>query len=80
MEQPIYLYDLPRGSKIKAESHVGKKKVGDTLTFHHTDGMYSYCTVDGTEPVIVAHLYIMTRFTKNDDGSYTIHEESLVKN
>lgn len=42
------LYDIPQGSKIKAECHNSKgEKIGDWITFDHLDGMYSYCTVDG---------------------------------
>lgn len=58
------LYDLPRdkGVKIKAECRNEKNEViGDMITFHHTDGMYSYCTVDGVEGnKAVIHLSVMT--------------------
>jgi len=33
------LYDIPEGSKIKAECSDGS----EYLIFHHLDGMYSYC-------------------------------------
>jgi len=39
--EKVKLYQIPRGSKIKARLRM--------ITFHHMDGMYSYCTVDGLE-------------------------------
>ena len=46
------LYEIPRESKIKTDCFNSKnEKIGDMITFHHLDGMYSYCTVDGVEDV-----------------------------
>lgn len=46
------LYELPRdkGIRIKAETYEGDKKLGDFIVFHHIDGIYSYCTIEGKEP------------------------------
>lgn len=41
------LYDIPRGSKLMLEVN-GSGKL-EPCTFHHLDGMYSYCTVDRLE-------------------------------
>lgn len=39
------LYEIPQGSRIKAEATNNKgEKVGDFIVFHHIDGAYSYCT------------------------------------
>lgn len=55
------LYEIPRESKIKANcSNAKGKLIGDTITFHHTDGIYSYCTIDGVKPPNnVCHLSVM---------------------
>lgn len=69
--QTVKLYNLPRGAgvKIKAECRNEKNEViGNMITFHHTDGMYSYCTVDGVEgkPAVV-HLSVMQELRKVGD-------------
>lgn len=45
-EDEMKLFDVPKGSRIR----VG----GVELTFHHLDGMYSYCTLDDGSVVHVA--------------------------
>lgn len=43
------LYDVPRGSKMSISismSPEGPYAMRE-CTFHHIDGMYSYCTIDG---------------------------------
>lgn len=49
MSKTLRLYDIPRDSKIKCDQGI--------ITFHHLDGMYSYCTVDwAPDGKNVAHL------------------------
>ncbi len=65
------LYEIPQGSRIKAEATNNKgEKVGDFIVFHHIDGAYSYCTVEGTDKV--CHLSASQELTKSDDGYYEI--------
>ena len=62
------LYDIPRGSKIKAETRNDKdEKVGDFITFHKLDGAYSYCTVDGLNENNVCHLHATQELKKVGD-------------
>ena len=61
------LYDLPRGSKIKTDEGF--------ITFHHLDGMYSYCTADFLpEGENVLHLVAWTPI-KEENGIYSIAME-----
>lgn len=64
------LYELPRdaGIKINVEASDGSKYI----TFHHVDGMYSYCE---TEKGAVVHLNASAELTKQSDGSYNIADE-----
>lgn len=66
----IHLHDLPKndkeGTKIFVEASDGSKFVN----FHHTDGLYSYCT---TEKGGVVHLSVMTPL-KKVKGGYKIAE------
>lgn len=55
----MMLHEIPRESKIKVrilgEDH-------DTfMTFHHLDGMYSYCTTDDGK---ILHLSVVTPLKK----------------
>ena len=62
------LYDVPKHSKIKVvvEGKVPPEAApineGEELTFHHLDGMYSYCTRDNGE---VVHLAAWTEVELN---------------
>lgn len=57
------LYDIPKGSKIKEKCYNAEKKlIGDVIIFDHIDGMYSYCTIEGTKEVI--HLSASTPLKK----------------
>lgn len=60
------LYDLPRGSKMRIEF---SDPVGTwDCTFHHLDGMYSYCTIDnGDEQQPPFHLKATTPMKKVGD-------------
>lgn len=68
-EGVVYLYKIPRASKLRVNLSDGTK--GASATFHHTDGMYSYCTIDGLEQNNVFHLSVMTPL-KFVDGAYEI--------
>jgi hypothetical protein len=61
------LYDIPRGSKIKVRTTEGDDL---TITFHHLDGMYSYCTVDadqGADAGKTVHLSASTPLYLSND-------------
>jgi hypothetical protein len=62
------LYEIPKNSRIKAETTVGTKKLGDFIVFHHLDGAYSYCTVEGTKHV--CHLSSSQELKLSDEGYY----------
>ena len=53
------LYEIPQGSKIKIDEGL--------ITFHHTDGMYSYCTADWLKKDNVIHLAVYTPLKKVKD-------------
>ena len=66
----MYLYQIPKQSKIKLDLNIQK---GAMLTFHHVDGMYSYCTIDNMEKdeaYNVVHLSVMTPLKKK--GKYYV--------
>lgn len=66
------LFELPRDANVKLKLSLAK---GDgpyeekVVTFHHIDGMYSYCTVDGWEEDNVLHIGA-TQPLKLVDGFY----------
>ncbi len=69
------LYDIPRESKIKVECLDKKgKKIGDWITFHHLDGMYSLCTIDGQKEPKYVHLSASTPLRKVKDGKVVFYE------
>lgn len=63
------LYEIPRESRIKAETNDENGKVGDYIIFHHVDGMFSYCTVEG-KPEHVCHLAANQELELSEDGCY----------
>lgn len=70
------LYDIPRESKIKVETFDTQgKKLGDYITFHRLDGMYSFCTIDGLPDDVynIVHLSVSTPLVKIGDH-YEIQE------
>ena len=67
--ESMKLYDIPRGSRIKAETSEDGKKLGDFIIFHRLDGMFSYCTVEGSGEV--CHLHASTPLIERD-GYYEI--------
>ena len=64
------LYEIPRGSRIKTTLNSGKECF---VTFHHLDGMYSYCTLDDGDPDNVVNLSVNTPLKIVDD--YYVIEE-----
>ena len=64
MNETIYLKDIPRKSKIKVTLNSGREVMA---TFHHLDGMYSYCTLNDGDADSVFHLAVMTPLRKVDD-------------
>jgi hypothetical protein len=64
------LYEIPKGSRIKAETTNDSGKIGDFIIFHHLDGAFSYCTVEGTEDV--CHLSANQELTLSDEGYYEL--------
>lgn len=60
------LYEIPRGSRIKADTtNEDGTPLGDFIIFHHLDGAFSYCTVEGTEEV--CHLSASQQLEKEGD-------------
>ena len=64
------LYEIPNGSRIKAEITNSNGKLGDYITFIHLDGMYSYCTVEGTDEV--CHLPATQELVLSEGGYYEL--------
>jgi hypothetical protein len=68
------LYEIPKGSKIKEDCFNDKgEKIGSVIIFHHIDGMYSYCRVEGVEGERgVIHLSASTSLRKvgTRNGAY----------
>ena len=60
------LYEIPKDSKIFCET----SDDSTFIIFHHTDGMFSYCT---TEKGGVIHLSVSTPL-KAVEGGYKIEE------
>ena len=65
------LYEIPKGSKIKVNLNSGREVF---ITFHHIDGMYSYCTLEDGDPDNVVHLNASTPLKQIEDY-YVIEEE-----
>ena len=63
------LYEIPEGSRIKAQCKQRDKILGEYIIFHHPDGMYSYCTVEGL-PDEVVHLGVLQELKKSNEGDY----------
>lgn len=62
------LIDIPRKSKIYCECSDGST----FITYHHPDGIYSYCT---TEKGGVVHLGLRQPLVEHEDG-YKIGQET----
>ena len=65
------LYEIPKGSRIKAETSNERGKLGDYIIFHKLDGAYSYCTVEG-KPGEVCHLSANQDLELSDEGYYEL--------
>jgi hypothetical protein len=69
------LFEIPRNSKLKLSVSKGVEPFEEkVVTFHHTDGMYSYCTVDDWEENNVLHVGVMQPM-KLVDGYYVLASE-----
>lgn len=63
------LYDIPRGSKLRLNT--GLKE--ELVTFHHPDGLYSYCTIDSLpEGENELHVSIVASMKMCDDGVWEL--------
>ncbi len=65
--EQLRLYDIPMGSKIKVEEGL--------ITFHHLDGMYSYCTCDWIEDKSKAIIHFNGGMPLKKVGEYYEIEE-----
>jgi hypothetical protein len=63
------LHQIPRESRIKAETSNETGKLGDFITFHYLDGAYSYCTVEG-KPDEVCYLSVNQELKLSGEGNY----------
>ena len=59
------LYEIEKGSRIKAETSNDKGKLGDFIIFNHLDGAFSHCTIEGTEKA--CHLSVNQELIKTGD-------------
>ena len=80
----MYLYEIPRDSKLKLSLKVKAKKVKgkkptykiENCTFHHIDGMYSYITRDSDDAPL--HLSAVTPMRKVKDH-YELDLKKIIK-
>lgn len=67
----IRLYELPRDKNVKLKLSMsinGGEEQLETVTFHHVDGMYSFCTIDRLpEGKNVIHPAAFTSLVKEGD-------------
>lgn len=56
------------GVKIHGFKDIKDKDI--VVLFHHLDGMYSYCTIEGTKKVV--HLSASTPLIEIENGEYQI--------
>ena len=59
------LYDLPRDDEVGTKIYTDVYNEEAYVRFHHLDGMYSYCTVDGGG---VAHIAASAPIEVYKDG------------
>jgi hypothetical protein len=45
----MFLYEVPRNSRIKIEGLTVNGVLNEEINFHHIDGIYSFCTTDNEE-------------------------------
>lgn len=73
-EKQLRLYDIPKESKIYGLTDLKGSKI--VVIFHHLDGAYSYCHIEGHEDDYgPQHLSAPTPLEKYKDG-YRIIEEA----
>jgi hypothetical protein len=64
------LYNIPRGSRIKAETSNDKGKLGDYIIFNRLDRAFSHCTIKDTEKT--CHLSANQELELLADGNYSL--------
>lgn len=65
------LFDIPKESRIKENCYNDKGKlIGSVIVFKHIDGMYSYCTVEGTTEIVHLSAHTPLRKVETRKGSY----------
>lgn len=71
----IKLYNLPQRVKggIKIHGLQDDKKKDIVVLFHHLDGAYSYCTIEGTDKTV--HLSASTPLVELEGGEWQIDME-----
>jgi len=65
------LYEIPKNSRIKAETSNETGKLGDFIIFHHLDGAFSFCTVE-EKPEMECHLSVNQELSLSDEGYYEL--------
>lgn len=72
----IKLYNVPQRVKGGLKIHGLKDEKGKDIVvlFHHLDGAYSYCTIEGTKKVV--HLSASTPLITLENDEYKIDEEA----
>jgi hypothetical protein len=72
----IKLYNVPENIKGGLKIHGFKDKKGKkiVLRFHHLDGAYSYCTIDGSKKVV--NLSASTPLVTLENDEYQIDEDA----
>lgn len=71
----LYQLERDKGVKLKLPLSLnGGDEKDEFVTFHHTDGLYSFCTVDSLpKGKNVVHLGVMTKL--KPEGDYYILDE-----
>lgn len=65
------LYNIPEGSRIKAETSNESGKLGDFIIYDHKDGMYGYMTIEG-KPEEYCNLYMGQELKLTKEGYYEL--------
>ena len=65
--------DVEGGVKIHGLKDPDNKDI--VVLFHHLDGMYSYCTIEGDEEGKVVHLSASTPLIEIENGEYRVEPD-----